>query len=134
MSQDNPGRPPGCRGSRVLADIETSSSRDREPWRSVGQTPLADIVLRDGLARTPSPDTILTDTTHLQNIRRNGSELNFFVLSNNFFFFSFFFFFLNFLRAHCARDSAHVVANPIQPNISNTSSINQTGNLAVYLL
>ena len=31
-------------------------------------------------------------------------------------------------RAHCARDSAHVVANPIQPDPSNTSSINQTGN------
>ena len=28
------------------------------------------------------------------------------------FFFSFFFF----LHAHCARDSAHVVANPIQPD------------------
>ena len=49
-----------------------------------------------------------------------------------FFFFFLFFFFLP--RAHCARDSAHVVANPIQPDPSNTSSINQTGNLAVYLL
>ena len=37
-----------------------------------------------------------------------------------------------FPRAHCARDSAHVVANPIQPDPSNTSSINQTGNLLSY--
>ena len=55
VSQDDPGRPSGCRGSRVLAVLETYSSRDREPWRSVEQTPLADIVLRDGLVRTPSP-------------------------------------------------------------------------------
>ena len=46
----------------------------------------------------------------------------------------FFFFFFFFSRAHCARDSAHVVANPIQPDPFNTSSINQTGNLAVYSL
>ena len=35
-------------------DLETSSSRDRDPWRSEGQTPLVDIVLRDGLVHTPS--------------------------------------------------------------------------------
>ena len=43
-----------------------------------------------------------------------------------FYIFSPFLFFKS--RSHCARDSAHVVANPIQPDPSNTSSINQTGN------
>ena len=36
-------------------------------------------------------------------------------------------------RAHCARDSAHVVAKPIQPDPSNTYSINQTGNGVVFI-